>query len=73
MQGFEFAGSPQFTGYVPTYYLIDAQVNKNVKKIHTTFKLGCSNVLNRQQLQVFGGPYIGRMAYFSVLVELDKL
>lgn len=73
VQGFEFAGSPQFTGFVPTYYLVDAQVNKNVKKIHTTFKLGCSNLLNRQQLQVFGGPYVGRLAYLSVLVELDKL
>ena len=73
VQGFEFVGSPQFTGLVPTYYLLDAQVNKHVKKIHTTFKLGGSNLLNRQQLQVFGGPYIGRMAYFSVLLELDKL
>ena len=73
VQGFEFAGSPQFTGYVPTYYLVDAQVNKHVKKIHSTFKIGASNLLNRQQLQVYGGPYVGRLAYFSVLVELDKL
>jgi outer membrane receptor protein involved in Fe transport len=73
VQGFTFEGSPQFTGEVPTYYLLDGQVNKRVEKIHTTFKLGASNILNRQQLQVFGGPYIGRMAYFQVLVELDKL
>ena len=73
VQGFNFEGSPQFTGYVPTYWLVDGQVNKHVQKIHTTFKLGASNILNRQQLQVFGGPYIGRLAYFSVLVELDKL
>lgn len=73
VEGFQFEGSPQFTGFVPTYYLLDAQVNKHVQKIHTTFKIGASNVLNRQQLQVFGGPYIGRMAYFSVVVELDKL
>lgn len=73
VEGFEFQGSPQFTGFVPTYYLIDAQVNKHVSKIHTTFKIGSSNILNRQQLQVYGGPYIGRLAYFSVLVELDKL
>ncbi len=73
VQGFEFVGSPQFTGFVPTYHLLDAQVNKYVKKIKTTFKLGASNVLNRQQLQVFGGPYIGRMAYLSVRVDLDNL
>jgi hypothetical protein len=73
VQGFQFTGSPQFTGFVPTYYLLDGQVNKKVERIHTTFKLGASNILNRQALQVYGGPYIGRLAYFSVLVELDKL
>ncbi len=73
VEGFEFVGSPQFTGFVPTYYMLDGQVNKTVDKIHTTFKLGGSNLLNRQQLQVFGGPYVGRLVYFSVQVELDKL
>jgi outer membrane receptor protein involved in Fe transport len=73
VQGFEFAGSPQFTGQVPTYYLVDAQVNKYVKKLHATFKIGGSNLLNRQQLQVFGGPYVGRLMYFQLLLELDKL
>ncbi len=73
VQGFQFEGSPQFTGFVPTYWLFDGQINKKVEKIHTTFKLGASNVLNKQALQVFGGPYVGRMAYFQVLVELDKL
>ncbi len=73
VQGFEFVGSPQFTGFVPTYYLLDAQVNKYVKKIKSTFKIGASNALNRRQLQVYGGPYVGRMAYFSVRVDLDNL
>lgn len=73
VEGFEFVGSPQFTGFVPTNYQLDAQINKRVKKIHTTFKLGASNLLNRQQLQVYGGPFIGRLAYFSVRVDLDKL
>jgi iron complex outermembrane recepter protein len=73
VQGFQFQGSPQFTGFVPTYWLLDGQVNKKVAKIHSTFKLGASNILNRQALQVYGGPYVGRLAYLSVLVELDKL
>ncbi len=73
VQGFEFVGSPQFTGYVPTYHLLDAQINKYFKHIKSTVKLGASNILNRQQMQVFGGPYIGRMAYLSVRVDLDNL
>ncbi|MFN0202526.1 MAG: carboxypeptidase-like regulatory domain-containing protein [Bacteroidia bacterium] len=73
IQGFVFEGSPQFTGTVPTYSLLDAQVNKIVPKIHTTFKLGGSNLLNNKQFQVYGGPRVGRLIYFQVVVDLDKL
>ena len=30
IEGFIFEGSPQFTGYVPTYGLLDIQVNKKI-------------------------------------------
>ncbi len=73
IEGFLFEGSPQFTGLVPTYDLVDVQVNKRFPKIKSTFKLGASNVLNNKALQVFGGPRVGRMAYFSVVLELDKI
>ena len=72
VEGFLFEGSPQFTGYVPSYDMVDAQISKFVPKIHSTFKLGASNVLNNKAFQVYGGPRIGRMIYFSVLLELDK-
>jgi len=72
VEGFEYEGSPQFTGKVPTYDMLDAQISKFVPKIHTTFKLGASNILDNKMFQVYGGPRIGRMAYFSVLLELDR-
>lgn len=72
VEGFLFEGSPQFTGFVPKYDMIDVQISKFVPKIHSTFKLGASNLLNNKSYQVYGGPRIGRMAYFSVLFELDK-
>lgn len=72
VEGFLYEGSPQFTGLVPTYDQLDAQVSKFVPKIHTTFKLGASNMLNNKMFQVYGGPRIGRMIYFSVVLELDK-
>ena len=72
VQGFMYEGSPQFTGKVPTYDMVDAQISKFVPKIHTTFKLGASNILNNKMFQVYGGPRIGRMVYFSVLLELDR-
>lgn len=71
IQGFLYEGSPQFTGFVPTYDMVDAQINKKiVRKFATTIKLGASNLLNNKQIQVYGGPRVGRMVYFSVLVEL---
>lgn len=72
IEGFIFEGSPQFTGIIPTYDLLDAQVNLNVPRLDSTFKLGASNLLNNQQFQVYGGPRIGRMAYVSWLYDFVK-
>ena len=83
IQGFVFEGSPQFTGTVPTYDMVDAQINYEVPKWDMTFKLGGSNILgimplfddgientqrsvfNNLNYQVYGGPFVGRMVYFS--------
>lgn len=72
IQGFVFEGSPQFTGAIPTYDLLDAQVNYNFTKINTTLKIGASNVLNKKQFQTYGGPRIGRMAYISLVYDWVK-
>ena len=69
VQGFLFEGSPQFTGEVPTYGLLDLQVTKNIKKQNLAIKIGASNILNNRVLQVYGGPFIGRMAYISLLFD----
>ncbi|MEL6851810.1 MAG: TonB-dependent receptor, partial [Bacteroidota bacterium] len=72
IEGFLFEGSPQFTGFIDSYDMLDVQVNKRVEDIYTTFKLGASNVLNNQVYQAYGGPLIGRMAYFSATFDIDK-
>ena len=89
IESFVFEGSPQFTGTIPTYDMLDGQVNKEVPKIHCTFKLGVSNLLgitplfnkdlsmgerwdrmwNNDVYMVYGGPQVGRLAYFSVSFE----
>ncbi|MFT5723070.1 MAG: iron complex outermembrane receptor protein [Bacteroidia bacterium] len=91
IDGFVFEGSPQFTGFVPTYDMVDAQINYQWKEKHTTFKLGASNifgilplfdaatsnnrrtVFNNANYQVYGGPYVGRLAYFSILIDIEKV
>jgi iron complex outermembrane recepter protein len=72
IQGFDYEGSPQFTGNIPTYDLLDAQINYKFKKINTTLKFGASNALNNRVYQVYGGPRVGRMAYVSLLYEFTK-
>ncbi|MDC0249440.1 TonB-dependent receptor [Flavobacteriales bacterium] len=71
IEGFTYEGSPQFTGNVPTYDLVDVQVSKKLTELNTTLKIGSSNVLNNNHYEVYGGPYIGRMTYCSLLFELN--
>ena len=72
VEGFDYEGSPQFTGYVNEYDMVDAQVNYKIPTIHSTLKLGASNLLNNKKFTVYGGPRVGRMAYFSITVDLTR-
>jgi iron complex outermembrane receptor protein len=71
VEGFLFEGSPQFTGEIDTYDLVDAQVNKTFPEQHTTFKFGIQNLLNNKHYEVYGGPLVGRLAYFQINVALN--
>jgi outer membrane receptor protein involved in Fe transport len=71
VEEFTYEGSPQFTGKVLTYDLVDVQVSKKLPELNATLKIGSSNVLNNMHYEVYGGPYIGRMTYCSLLFELN--
>ena len=72
IDGFLYEGSPQFTGFIPSYSLTDAQINWNWLKQNMTFKLGASNIFNQKNFQTYGGPRVGRLAYFSIIYDLKK-
>ena len=72
IDSFIFEGSPQFTGIIPAYDMLDAQINVGVNRINTTFKIGASNVLDNRVFQTYGGPRIGRLAYVSATYEFKK-
>ncbi|HYV90363.1 MAG TPA: TonB-dependent receptor [Chitinophagales bacterium] len=72
VQGFLYEGSPQFTGFVPTYGKLDVQINKEFPKIYMTLKIGASNVLNNLKFEVYGGPYVGRLAYVNAVFDFGK-
>lgn len=69
-QGFRYEGSPQFTGDVPSYGMMDIQWNKSFNEHKWMLKIGASNVLNNMVYQVYGGPRIGRMFYASINFDL---
>ncbi|MEP7323816.1 MAG: carboxypeptidase-like regulatory domain-containing protein [Saprospiraceae bacterium] len=72
IDAFTFEGSPQFTGFIPSYDLLDAQINWKIRPLNTTIKIGASNILNNKQFQAYGGPKIGRLAYLSLIYEMKK-
>ncbi len=72
IEGFLFEGSPQFTGFIDTYSLLDVQWNVTFEKINTTFKIGASNILDNRAEQTYGGPEIGRLAYISATYDFVK-
>ncbi len=65
VEGFLFEGSPQFTGFIPTYDMLDAQVSFGFTKIKSSLKIGASNLLDNRNFQTYGGPRIGRLAYIA--------
>jgi iron complex outermembrane recepter protein len=71
VEGFLFEGSPQFTGYINSYNLVDVQINRKFPKLKSTFKAGASNVLDNKHYEVYGGPLIGRLVYLSIITELN--
>ncbi len=91
VEGFLFEGSPQFTGEIPTYDMVDVQWNIRHTVWGTTIKVGASNLFgftplnepnpegksalarmfDNRNFQTYGGPRIGRLAYISLLYELD--
>lgn len=44
IEGFVFEGSPQFSGRIPSYDMVDAQVNVRFPERNLTVKLGASNL-----------------------------
>ena len=72
VQQFVFEGSPQFTGAIPQYDLVDAQLNFYVDQINTTFKVGGSNLLSHLHIETYGGPSVGRLAYVSILYDFTQ-
>lgn len=52
-------------GVVPEFHVVDAQINYDVPSIKSSFKLGGTNLTNKEYFTAFGTGYIGSMYYLS--------
>lgn len=50
---------------VPSYHTLDVQVSYEIEKIHSTLRLGASNIYNNKHIEIWGGPKIGAFVYGS--------
>ncbi len=73
VEGYNFQGSPQFTGMIDNYSSTDMQISYIYEKWKSTFKFGVSNLLNDEHYEIYGGPLIGRLVYFSVKYHLKEI
>ncbi|UYZ62074.1 TonB-dependent receptor [Hymenobacter weizhouensis] len=58
------------TGRIADYSSLDGYVGYTLPKLNTTFQAGATNLLNSNNVQVYGGPQIGRLAYVGLLVNV---
>jgi hypothetical protein len=52
-------------GRVKAYSVVDLQFNKKLPKLHTTVKIGSSDLFNTKIYQAYGSPAIGAIYYVS--------
>ena len=62
--------SPFAAGQLGSYSSLDAYLGYPVAKLHSEFVLGGSNLANARNLQVYGGPQIGRMVFLGLNLEI---
>ena len=58
------------TGRIRTYSTVDGYLGYALPKAFTTLQAGVSNLFNGNNVQVYGAPSIGRIAYLGVLLDI---
>lgn len=64
---FEWYGTfnANIPGRINAYSLVDLQINKKLPKMHTTIKVGSSNLFNNKVYEAYGSPAIGAIYYVA--------
>jgi iron complex outermembrane receptor protein len=62
--------SPFAAGELNNYSSLDAQLGYALPKLATTLQLGASNLANSNNIQVYGGPQVGRLVWAGLTVDV---
>ncbi|MCB2379014.1 TonB-dependent receptor [Hymenobacter sp. BT635] len=62
---------PFATGNIASYSSTDAYLGYALPALATTLQAGVSNLFNANNVQIIGGPQIGRLAFLGLLVNLQ--
>ncbi|UYZ58530.1 TonB-dependent receptor [Hymenobacter latericus] len=62
--------TPFAIGELSDYSALDAYVGYALPKLASTLQVGASNILDSNNVQIYGGPQIGRLAYVGLLVDI---
>jgi iron complex outermembrane receptor protein len=68
-QGFLFE-SPFAAGQLANYASLDGQLSYSLPKLGTTLQVGGSNLTNANNVQIYGGPQVGRLVYAGLSLEV---
>ncbi|GAB4398135.1 MAG: TonB-dependent receptor [Microscillaceae bacterium] len=58
-------------GTIESFATLDAQVTYRVPKIYTSFRLGGTNLLDAEAIQVYGSAPIGRIVYLGATFDMN--
>ena len=61
---------PFAAGDIQTYRTTDAYLGYTIPKLASTLQVGGSNIFNETNIQIIGGPQIGRLIYLGLLVNV---
>lgn len=72
IEGYTFESSPQFSGKIPAQILLNANISNSIPSLNLTFKVSGSNLLDRKQNGLYGGPLVGRFIFGSIYYNFKK-
>lgn len=70
IEKYTFESSPQFTGVIPAQIHLNGQISRKFPALNLTAKISGSNLLDRRQNGLYGGPLVGRFLMGSLYFSL---